>query len=127
MSGPQTMREALIAELIGDLDTLITRTEELKAALPAAADKAADKVAGSADAMLGKIEQSASQLRADLARDAGIIAQTVQKAAGDAQAAAAVVDKAGRRFALLALVTGLCGGLLGGLLVGLASAVNIFG
>jgi len=127
MSSPQTMREALVAELIGDLDTLIARTEELKATLPRAADQAAQKIADSADAILKKVEQSSSQLRIDLTRDAAIIATSIQKSTGEAKAAAALVEKAGRRFALLALVTGLGGGILGGLLAGLAFAAHVFG
>lgn len=127
MSGPQTMREALIAELIGDLDTLLTRTEEVKAALPLAADSAARGITAAGEKMLAQTEQSANRLRAELARDAGSIAETVKKAASEANTAATIVARGGQRFALLALLTGLAGGVVGGTLAGLFAARYFLG
>lgn len=127
MSSPQTMREALVAELIGDLDDLLARTEALKTSLPGAADDVAKKVTASGDGIILRIEKVGTQLLADLSHESKTISETMQRAASDASGAAAVVDRAARRFALLALVTGMCGGVVGGLLVGMALAGKVFG
>lgn len=127
MSGPQTMREALIAELIGDVDALMTRAESLRATLPEAADKAATRVASAGETAAQQIAIKAERVRADLARDMETLLKGVQRVAGEAQAASMVVDRSARRFALLALLTGLAGGVGGGILAGLFAARYLLG
>lgn len=85
MSGPQTMREALIAELIGDLDTLLTRTEALKTSLSGAADDVAKKLSATGDGIVLRIEKTGAQLLDDLSRDTKTINQQMQKAASAAR------------------------------------------
>lgn len=45
MLGPRVSREALIAEMLGDLDTLVTRIETLPSTSAGAQDRAAGAVA----------------------------------------------------------------------------------
>ncbi len=44
MAAPNTHREALIAELLGDVGAMLDRADDLQAAFPVAADAAAGKV-----------------------------------------------------------------------------------
>lgn len=127
MNGPQTMRDALIAELIGDVDALLTRAETLRAALPDAAEKAASRVAAAGESAAQQIATNAERVRGELARDMETLLKGVQKVAGEASGAAKVVDRSGRRFALLALLTGLAGGVCGGVVAGLLAACYFLG
>lgn len=70
MSGPRTMREALIAELLGDLDGLLARVENLPALVAGAEDKLAGTVAaleGAGDKYRLAVTAFTEQAKADLA------------------------------------------------------------
>ncbi|EIJ6113775.1 hypothetical protein LJJ21_004738 [Salmonella enterica] len=127
MGSPQTAREALIAELIGDVDALIIRAEALRSALPDAANEAAAKVRHSGERAAEDIGAAAAKLARELTGHGEKVVQGVQSAARDAQAAAKVVDRSARRFALLAAAMGLAGGVLGGILAGLFLSRHFFG
>ncbi|HFD2218311.1 TPA: hypothetical protein ACF2KY_004836, partial [Escherichia coli] len=114
MAGPQTTREALIAELLGDVGVLIDKTDELRASFPAAADEAAAKVKAAGQRATEDVATAATQLTRDLATQTEKLLQGVQQAAREAQAAARVVDRSARRFALLATAMGLAAGIVGG-------------
>jgi hypothetical protein len=103
----QTAREALIGELIGDVDTLLKRVDALGNALPDAAERSA-----------ARIEAAASRFKADIERDREAHLKALRQLAAEAKAAAWVVDGASRRFAALALLGGFGGGILGGALAG---------
>jgi hypothetical protein len=49
MAGPQTTREALLAELLGDAGVLLDRIDALKVDLPEVAEDAADRVRAAGD------------------------------------------------------------------------------
>lgn len=127
MAGPQTAREALIAELIGDVDALIGRAEGLHTALPAAADKAAARVEGAGRTAADDITEAATRLRRELTAEGETLLKGLQGATQEAQKAARVVDQSARRFALMALLLGLAGGVLGGCLAGFALAQHLLG
>ena len=127
MAGPQTAREALIAELIGDVDALIGRAEALHSALPDAAEKAASRVAGAGQNAADDIIQAATALRRELTAEGDTLLKGLQGATKEAQNAARVVDKSARRFGLMALLLGLAGGVIGGCLAGYALALHLLG
>jgi len=125
MAGPQTAREALIAELIGDVDALIERAEILQKSIPAAADEAVHGIMASGERVVGQLNEATQLLRADLARERAAALQPLQLASKAATDAAAAVTDGARRLATLALLTGRAGGALAGALVGAAVAVLV--
>lgn len=127
MASPQTTREALIAELLGDVGVLLEKADELRAAFPAAADEAAARVRTASERALQEVATASVHLARELTAHQEKLLHGVQTAAKEAQVAAKVVDGHARRFALLALLAGLGGGVIGGVLGGLALSRYIFG
>lgn len=123
MAGPQTTREALLAELLGDVGELLDRVETIQAALPQQVEDGAARLASAGEAASVKIATATDQARRDFTSALTDALNGVQKAAKDAEAAASVVSGAVVRFALLALLTGLAGGALAGFIV----AGKVFG
>lgn len=119
-SSPQSMREALIAELIGDVDKLITRTEELKSTLP-------DQLKVASRTTTGELTAAGEKLRNDFLRDLERVKRELQQTAAEAKEAAQIVHGSARRFAVLAMAAGLFAGALGGLIAGLLAANYILG
>jgi ATPase subunit of ABC transporter with duplicated ATPase domains len=123
VAGPQTTREALMAELLGDVGVLLDRMEALKVDLPEVAEDAAGKVKAVGDSSAAAIRIATDQAEVRIA-DA---LSGIQTAAREARAAAGVVAGAARRFALLALLTGAAGGAVAGAVVALALSRSLFG
>lgn len=123
MANMQTVREALVAELIGDVDALIQRVEALRATLPEAGDAAASKVHAAGTQVTSDIAGVAERLKVDLARQAETLRHNLYTATSEARAAAQVVDGTARQFGRFALLAGFGGGIFGGVLAGLALAV----
>jgi hypothetical protein len=96
MSGPRTSREALIAEMLGEVDALLSRIE----ALPAVAAKTEERISGAAAALADAgdkyrlavtafTEEVKAELTEYLERKAGAIAaQTVEEQRAAMQEAA---------------------------------------
>src|SRR5690606_1463774 len=127
MAGPQTTREALIAELLGDVGVLLEKTDELRASFPAAADEAAAKVKAACSRAADDVATAATQLSRDLAAQSEKLLQGVQQAAREAQAAARVVDRSARRFEIIATAMCIDAVIVGGVLAGLALSGYFFG
>jgi len=123
MADPRTKLDVIYQEVLGEVAELVTRLEQTAAKVAEAgqAGELARQAVSQAAAEAGRA------FRRDLDKHSSTLLEGLQKAAGEAKAAAMVVDKAGRRFALLALVTGLAAGLVGGCLAGLAIARGVFG
>jgi hypothetical protein len=113
MVGPNTHREALIAELLGDVGDLLDRTEALKTSLPAAADAAMQKIKGAGDTMAANASMTGERFLTAFDERAAPLLRGIQQAAKEAGTAARVVDRASRRFLLLATLLGFLGGLFG--------------
>lgn len=120
---PGTLKEAFIAELMGDMglliedaEALIKSVEALKASLPRVGEQTVNQVTAAGD-----------KIRDGLARDAANLENVLSQISRETLAAAQVVDGSARRFQILALMAGLAGGVLGGLLIGFALANNVFG
>lgn len=127
MAGPNTHREALIAEALGDLGDLLDRVEALKTALPAAVDAAAGKVRGAGETAAGSVNAAGDRVLTEFSKRAAGALDGMVVAAREAHKAAQVVDKAATRLALIAGAMGLAGGVIGGVLVALAISHKLFG
>ena len=123
MAGPQTAREALLAELLGDAGLLLDRMEALKVELPELAGDIEARVKAAGESSAAGIKTASQQAASRI----GDTLESVQSAAREAKAAAATVTGAARRFALLALLTGVAGGGVAGAVVALALSRSIFG
>jgi len=119
MANTQTMREALVAELIGDVDALLQRVEALRTALPEAGTAAAAQVQAAGTQAAQDIAVVSDRLKADLARQAETLRHTLYSVTQEARAAANVVDGTAQRFGRFAALAGFGGGILGGVLAGL--------
>lgn len=100
MNGPRTAREALIAELLGDVDRLLARVEALPAQVAAAEANVAGTITGLNEA--GDRFRLAVTAFAEEARTG--LAEYVQRKAGEAgsraaeEARAAMIDAARQAF-----------------------------
>lgn len=122
MAGPQTTREALMAELLGDVGALLDRTEALQAAMPAVADAAATQVYLAGEDAAKNIKVSADSFAALFADQRALIAKSMSEAAASINKSADLVEGNARRMATNALLAGLAGGAIAGLLGGVAAA-----
>lgn len=122
MAGPQTTREALMAELLGDAGALLDRVESLQAGLPAVADAAASQVYLAGEDAAKRIKASADETVALLVRQRELMAKPISEAAASISQSADVVEGGARRLATMAMLAGLAGGVLGGLIAGIATA-----
>lgn len=127
MAGPQTTREALMAELLGDVGALLDRAEALQAAMPAVADAAASQVFLAGEDAAKSITASADEFAALLSRQRELMAKPISEAAESISKSADVVEGGARRLASMAMLAGLAGGVLGGLVVGIAAAAFLMG
>ncbi len=127
MGAPQTTREALMAELLGDVGALLDKADSLQNALPAVADVAASQIYLAGEAASKNIKAEAEQFRAMLAREREALTRPVQEASEQTRLAADVVEGAGRRLAMLALGLGLAAGALAGAIAGIAAASIFIG
>lgn len=122
MAGPQTTREALIAELLGDVGALLDRTEALQAAMPAVADASATQVFLAGEDAAKRITASADSFAALLAGQRDLLAKPISEAAASISQSAGIVEGSARRLATMAMLVGLASGAFAGLLGGIAAA-----
>lgn len=94
MNAPRTAREALIAELLGDVDGLVTRVEALPALLSSAQDKLSATIKaldGASDKYRMAVTAFNEMAKADLSQyldlKTGLAAQTAAKTVEEQQAA----------------------------------------
>lgn len=127
MANTQTMREALVAELIGDVDALLQRVEALRMTVPEAGTAAAAQVQAAGTQAAHDIAVASDRLKTDLARQAEALRHTLYSVTQEARAAANVVDGTAQRFGRFAVLAGFGGGILGGILAGLVLASVVFG
>ncbi len=127
MAGPQTTREALLAELLGDAGLLLERAEQLRTDLPAVADQAVAKVCKASEQTTQDLAAAMARLSKEMVAEQGKLLHGTQAVARDAHGAAQVVSLQASRFAFLTLLTGFAGGIVGGVLGGLALSRYFFG
>lgn len=122
MAGPQTTREALMAELLGDVGALLDRTEALQAALPAVADAAATRVYLAGEDAAKNIKEAADEFAALLAKHQAQMAKPLRETSDAVNKAAMAVEGGSRRLATWAMLAGMAGGVVAGLVGGIAVA-----
>lgn len=122
MTGPRTTREALMAELLGDVGALLDRVEALQVAIPGVTDTAVKQVYLAGEEAANGIKAAAEQFATLLARERDQIAKPVSQAAASIRASADLVEGGARRLTTTALVVSLAGGALAGLIGGVAGA-----
>jgi hypothetical protein len=113
MVAPNTHREALIAELLGDVGALLDRAEALKTSLPAATEAAMRQVKNTGDTAAASATMAGERFLTAFDERASSLLRGLQQTAKEAGAAARVVNHASRRFLLLAALLGVLGGCLG--------------
>lgn len=122
MAGPQTTREALMAELLGDVGALLDRAEALQVSMPAVADAAMTQVFLAGEDAAKNIQASADSFAARAAEQRELIAKPMRDAAASISESAGIVEGSARRLAQTALLVALAGGGFAGLLGGVAAA-----
>lgn len=126
MAGPQTTREALIAELLGDLGALLDRAESLQKALPDVADVAATQIhlagEGVATGIEAQARQHLQQLGELLGRERAALVDPISAASQATRAAADTLRDASHRITAKVVLLGMAAGALAGGVVGAAVA-----
>jgi hypothetical protein len=122
MAGPQTTREALMAELLGDCGTILDRIEALQAAIPAVADAAATQVFIAGEDAAKNIKSAADSFAALLDGHRDQIVKPLREATVSMVKSADAVDGGARQLANKAMLCGMAGGVIGGLVAGIAVA-----
>lgn len=113
MATQNTMREALVAELLGDLDALIKRIETLNEALPGTLDAAEARIRQAGEASASAIEQAGVASSRELERQGKGMMQGVENATHQTQTAARAFQGAGRTLWAMAAAAILGGGVAG--------------
>lgn len=131
MAGPQTTREALIAELLGDVGALLDRADAMQQALPGVADVAASQIhqAGKqvADGIDQQSRQHLQQLRELLEAERAALVAPITEAAKITRTAAETLHDSARRVTAKVLLLGMAAGALAGGIVGAAVASLLLG
>lgn len=112
-------REALMAELLQEVDALVQRVERVDETLPAKIEQATKDAAGKAflTARLSLetvIDQQAQKLTDAGRHAAALIGNQLTGGAADLVAASERLERRGRAFVILATSLALCAGLAGG-------------
>lgn len=116
MADPRTKLDIIYQEVLGDVSDLVGRAEALGQKLDGLSHGAAQASAAVNAASVA----ATAKLRAEIEKTTTTAVERLQSVVKEATAAASVVDQAARRFALLALLTGVLGGAVGGTLAAIA-------
>lgn len=121
MAGPQTAREALIAELLGDVGALLDRLDMVKAGVPVAVDDALSRIMLAGEGAASRIEDQSAQMTRAIEAERELLSVSLRataKAGADialaAQQVADSVSSAKRTSMLIGLAAGCLAGLIGG-------------
>ncbi|CAZ15867.1 hypothetical protein XACN24_15825 (plasmid) [Xanthomonas albilineans] len=120
MAGPTTTREALIAELLGDVGGILDRVEALQAAIPKTVKEAKAELQVAVTEGNGHINEACVRLSRVIDQQAKETLKATQVAAGEASAAARELRLARGRLSVLLGVFALVCGSVGGAAVYLA-------
>lgn len=126
MSKDTTVREAIVTEILGELEVLLTRLEGLNNSLPDSTEVSISKIKMATEfssrnfsALFEReIKSFDTRIKESLAR--------FTRASEAIQNAAMIVDKRSHRFTILATTTGFASGFLGGVLAALALGNFLF-
>ncbi|RBG50929.1 hypothetical protein BRM42_22075 [Xanthomonas oryzae pv. oryzae] len=120
MAGPTTHREALMAELLGDVQGILDRVEALQAAIPKTVKEAKTELQATVKEGNVHINEACVRLSRVIDQQTKETVKATQAAAGEASSAARELRFARRRLTVLLTVFALVGGGVGGAAVYLA-------
>ncbi|MCT8308712.1 MULTISPECIES: hypothetical protein [Xanthomonas] len=123
MAGPTTTREALMAELLGDVGGILDRVEALQAAIPKTVKEAKAELQAAVKEGNGHINEACVRLSRVIDQQGKDTVKAAQVAAGEASAAARELRLARGRLTVLLAVFALVGGGVGGAAVYLAMRI----
>lgn len=119
MAEPQTTREMLLAEILGDVNLAIDRIENLKQDLPIIAENAARQVGQSAKKASDDITISANQAKEGITHNVEALEKRLKKAQTSLNDAVEAMGANSTKNLLYGLLIGLMGGVAGGIMVAL--------
>lgn len=125
MGGPTTTREALMAELLGDVGDLLDRVDALRASIPAASDAAVEAIRAQGEDIAATLQTAASDLQAERLRERAASKQELQTMTKTIAAAANAVTDGVQRSAIVAALIGAGAGALAGALTATLVAMLI--
>ncbi|XDJ36622.1 MAG: hypothetical protein V3Q69_13880 (plasmid) [Burkholderia sp.] len=114
MAGGNTHREALLAELLGDVQGLLDRVDELRTGLPATVEAAGAQLRKTVQEATEAVQAANVALSRSIDRQAKDAVVGVQEAAREAKQAAVVRGAGSRLVALLVGLALLAGCVAGG-------------
>ncbi|WP_156955813.1 hypothetical protein [Solidesulfovibrio alcoholivorans] len=117
---PTTMREAMVAEVLGDIGNLLTRVESVNKALPDATEKAISKIRAALELASGDLTSSGERLTREFDVYLKESLGSIRQVSKDIQQAAKLVDKSSHRIAIYSAIIGFSTGIFGGILSALA-------
>ncbi|XHI67365.1 hypothetical protein ABZP12_04531 (plasmid) [Xanthomonas euvesicatoria] len=120
MAGPTTHREALMAELLGDVQGILDRVEALQAAIPKTVKEAKTELQAAVKEGNVHINEACVRLSRVIDQQTKEAVKATQAAAGEASSAARELRLARRRLTVLLTMFALVGGGVGGAAVYLA-------
>ncbi|CAD0362116.1 hypothetical protein CFBP2533_44810 (plasmid) [Xanthomonas hortorum pv. pelargonii] len=120
MAGPTTHREALMAELLGDVQGILDRVEALQAAIPKTVKEAKTELQAAVKEGNVHINEACVRLSRVIDQQTKEAVKATQAAAGEASSAARELRLARGRLTALLTVFALVGGGVGGAAVYLA-------
>ena len=117
---PTTMREAMVAEVLGDIGNLLTRLENVSKSLPEATEKAISKIRAALELSSGDLTSSGEKITREFDIHLKESLGNIRQVSKDVQQAAKLVDKSAHRLAIYSAIIGFSAGMLGGVLSALA-------
>lgn len=120
MSGPNTAREALIAELLGDAGQLADRMDKLKEEIPAVVKAAEDRITRAGVGSAVQVSQAAKAASDQITRQIAVLTADLSNHVERITSAGEALASSSRHALLTALALGLVGGGVAGALVALA-------
>lgn len=115
MAGPQTTREALITELLGDIDGLLKKFDTISKELPKTGEEAAERIENAILRGCGKIEESSDNGLRKLNFEYHNQILKMQEVKSDIQLSADIVRGTSAKFLLLSIIIAIVFGFMGGI------------
>lgn len=117
---PTTMREAIAAEILGDINDILTRLEGVNKIFPESTEKTISKIKTAMELASGNLTASGDKITREFDAKLKESLANLRQVSKDTLKAASVVDRSAHRFALFSAIIGFASGILGGVLAALA-------
>jgi len=123
---PTTLREAMVAEALGELGDLLSRLEKVNETLPDSTEKSISKIRAALELASGNLTASGDKITKEFDAKLKESLENIRQVSKDTQNATRVVDRSAHRFAIFSAVIGFTSGILGGVLAALAFSNYFF-